>query len=90
MISLKGYGLTLEEMRAILYQNEEVMLEKKAIEAVIKSRKAVEKIVKERRTVYGINTGFGKFSDVSIEEGRCSCTSTSSYSFACLWYRSTF
>lgn len=68
MISLKGHGLTLEEMRAILYQNEKVQLENKAIEAVVKSRKAVEKIVEEHRTVYGINTGFGKFSDVSIEQ----------------------
>lgn len=55
-------------MRAILYRNEEVKIENKAIEVVNKSRKSVEKIVKERRTVYGINTGFGKFSDVSIEE----------------------
>ncbi|MFJ5772359.1 histidine ammonia-lyase [Psychrobacillus sp. NPDC093180] len=69
MISLKGNGLTLENMRALLYQNKQVKLEKNAIEAVVKSRKAVEKIVKDRRTVYGINTGFGKFSDVSIDEG---------------------
>lgn len=55
-------------MRAIIYQNEQVSLDEHAIEAVINSRKAVEKIVKDRRTVYGINTGFGKFSDVSIEE----------------------
>ncbi|WP_144510339.1 histidine ammonia-lyase [Bacillus sp. FJAT-22090] len=68
MISLKGHGLTLEEMRAILYQNEKVQLENEAIEAVVKSRKAVEKIVEEHRTVYGINTGFGKFSDVNIEQ----------------------
>ena len=68
MICLKGHGLTLEDMRAILYQNEEVMLEDTAVEAVEKSRRAVEKIVREQRTVYGINTGFGKFSDVSIEE----------------------
>ncbi|GGA23471.1 histidine ammonia-lyase [Psychrobacillus lasiicapitis] len=68
MISLKGNGLTLENMRALLYQNEQVKLEKTAIEAVVKSRKAVETIVKDRRIVYGINTGFGKFSDVSIDE----------------------
>ncbi|MFJ8065765.1 histidine ammonia-lyase [Psychrobacillus sp. NPDC096426] len=69
MISLKGSELTLEDMRAILYHNEQVKLDKNAIEVVVKSRTAVEKIVKDRRTVYGINTGFGKFSDVSIEEG---------------------
>lgn len=68
MINLKGHGLTLENMRAILYKNEKVKLEKEAIDAVVNSRKAVEKIVKENRTVYGINTGFGKFSDVSIEK----------------------
>lgn len=68
MISLKGNGLTLEDMRAILYKNEKVVLATEAVEAVKKSRKVVEKIVRERKTVYGINTGFGKFSDVSIEE----------------------
>ncbi|MFB5086422.1 histidine ammonia-lyase [Psychrobacillus sp. PGGUH221] len=68
MIILKGHGLTLENMRAILYQTKEVKLDQKAIELVQNSRKAVERIVKEKSTVYGINTGFGKFSDVSIEE----------------------
>ena len=68
MISLKGHGLMLEDMRDILYKNEKVSIDEKAKEAVAKSRKSVEKIVKENRTVYGINTGFGKFSDVSIEE----------------------
>lgn len=68
MINLTGNGLTLESMRTSIYQNEQVSLDKNAIEAVVNSRKAVEKIVKDRRTVYGINTGFGKFSDVSIEE----------------------
>ncbi|KAI4453821.1 histidine ammonia-lyase [Holotrichia oblita] len=32
------------------------------------SRDVVESIVKEKRAVYGITTGFGKFSDVSISE----------------------
>ncbi|MFJ7969799.1 histidine ammonia-lyase [Psychrobacillus sp. NPDC096389] len=68
MINLTGNGLTLENMRAIIYQNEQVCLDEHAIEKVVNSRKAVEKIVKDQRTVYGINTGFGKFSDVSIEE----------------------
>ena len=68
MISLKGHGLTLEDMRVILFNNEQVAIADEAIELVKKSRKVVEKIVRERKTVYGINTGFGKFSDVSIEE----------------------
>lgn len=68
MIHLKGHGLTLEQMRAILYKNEDITLDKEAIEAVQNSRRAVEKIVSSGEIVYGINTGFGKFSDVSINE----------------------
>lgn len=68
MIVLSGGKLTIEEMRSIIYQNKKVELDSKALVNVQKSRDAVDRIVKEGRTVYGINTGFGKFSDVSINE----------------------
>lgn len=68
MILLTGENLKIEEMRSILYQNETIKLDTQALSRVQKSREAVERIVKEGRTVYGINTGFGKFSDVSINE----------------------
>jgi histidine ammonia-lyase len=68
MITLTGSTLNLEQIKAILYQKSVVSLDEKAIDRVRKSRLAVEKIVREDRTVYGINTGFGKFSDVSIDE----------------------
>lgn len=68
MIELTGETLTLAQMRGVIEQNEKVILNKKSLEGVHKSRQAVEKIVREKRTVYGINTGFGKFSDVSIDE----------------------
>lgn len=68
MITLTGSTLDLNQLKAILYKKSAVSLDKKAIERVKKSRLAVEKIVREDRTVYGINTGFGKFSDVSIDE----------------------
>ncbi|WP_075619790.1 histidine ammonia-lyase [Paenisporosarcina indica] len=68
MVLLTGESLNVEQMRAILYQNEEVELDNQALSRVQKSREAVERIVREGRTVYGINTGFGKFSDVSINE----------------------
>ena len=55
-------------MREILYQNEQIMIDDSAKENVVKSRKVVEQIVEAGHTVYGINTGFGKFSDVSIKE----------------------
>lgn len=55
-------------MRAILYQHEQIIIDDCAKENVVKSRKVVERIVEAGQTVYGINTGFGKFSDVSINE----------------------
>ncbi len=66
MIYLTGQNLTLDSMKSILYFNEEIAIDPKAIDAIKASRAAVEAIVQSGDTVYGINTGFGKFSDVSI------------------------
>src|SRR4051794_29247885 len=55
-------------MREILYQNEPIIIDDCAKENVLKSRKVVERIVEDGHIVYGINTGFGKFSDVNINE----------------------
>ncbi len=68
MITLTGSTLTLQQMKEIVYENTSVSLDPKGLERVRKSRQAVDKIVREDRTVYGINTGFGKFSDVKIDE----------------------
>ncbi|WP_203248005.1 histidine ammonia-lyase [Sporosarcina beigongshangi] len=68
MITLTGSSLRLDEMKAILYRMSQVSLDEEALVRVRKSRAAVERIVQEERTVYGINTGFGKFSDVKIDE----------------------
>ncbi|NBI29266.1 histidine ammonia-lyase [Chengkuizengella marina] len=68
MITLTGNSLTIKEMKKVLYTNDKVMASDKSMEKVKESRKAVEKIVKEERVVYGITTGFGKFSDVLIQK----------------------
>lgn len=68
MIELKGYGLTLIELKRILFDNEEVKINEESIKKVARSRKAVEDIVNNEKVVYGITTGFGKFSDVLIEK----------------------
>jgi histidine ammonia-lyase len=68
MITLTGKDLTLDQIKAVLYDNKKVNASKKSLEAVQKSREAVEKIVSESRVVYGITTGFGKFSDVLIDK----------------------
>ncbi len=68
MIELTGSSLTLEQLEGILYKGKQVVLNADALERVQKSREAVDRIVENDKTVYGINTGFGKFSDVKIDE----------------------
>jgi histidine ammonia-lyase len=68
MIMLTGQSLTLEQMKEVLYRKGKVFASEESMDLVKKSREAVEKIVSEHRVVYGINTGFGKFSDVLIDK----------------------
>ncbi|MBB2482691.1 histidine ammonia-lyase [Bacillus sp. APMAM] len=68
MITLTGQNLTLEQMKEVLYENQKVSASLSSMKAAAKSREAVEKIVSESRVVYGITTGFGKFSDVLIDK----------------------
>ncbi|MBS2772089.1 histidine ammonia-lyase [Anoxybacillus rupiensis] len=67
MVILTGHTLTLNEVKRVLYGGEVAIASTDSMEAVERSRKAVEEIVSKKKMVYGINTGFGKFSDVLIE-----------------------
>ncbi len=55
-------------MYRVLYQKERIQASEDSMRKVDKSREAVEKIVREERVVYGITTGFGKFSEVLINK----------------------
>lgn len=68
MIQLNGQNLSIEQLGRILYNGEKIEIAEEAKVRVVKSRDAVERIVQQDKTVYGINTGFGKFSDVKIAE----------------------
>lgn len=66
---LLGEGkLTLAEVLAVAREGKEVVISGAAKEAVKRSRRVVEKCVSEKKVVYGLTTGFGKFSDVTISE----------------------
>lgn len=69
MILLDGNRLTLEMCRDIIFQYEEVDLTAEAWERVDTSRELVDDAVANDKIVYGITTGFGKFSDVTIKNG---------------------
>ncbi|WP_019242875.1 MULTISPECIES: histidine ammonia-lyase [Bacillus] len=68
MIELTGHSLTVDQLKRICFENENVSICQESLERVQESRLAVEQIVMEKKTIYGINTGFGKFSDVTIDD----------------------
>ena len=68
MVTITGNTLTLEEVVRVCRQYEKIELSKSAIEKILKSRKIVDDFVDNGDVVYGITTGFGKFSDVSISK----------------------
>lgn len=65
-VILDGLSLTLQNVVDVARNGFEVELDPKAVERVIASRKIVDKFVDEGKVVYGITTGFGKFSDTVI------------------------
>jgi histidine ammonia-lyase len=70
-VILTGQDLTIEELALVCRQNAPVALSEEAKARVLKSRATVERIVDEKRVVYGVTTGFGKFSDVVISPDEC-------------------
>ena len=67
MIELDGQRLSLAEVSAVARAGERVTLASKARQRIEQARLVVERIIAENRTVYGINTGFGKLSDIRID-----------------------
>src|SRR5437870_3371964 len=66
MLELDGQRLSLAEIDAVALGEEHVTLSANARKRLTDSRRIVEKIIAEGRTVYGVNTGFGRLSDVHI------------------------
>lgn len=70
MLEIKGQSLTLEQITAVAQGAETATLGTEARERAGKSRQIVEQIIEAGRTVYGVNTGFGRLSDVRIESSQ--------------------
>ena len=70
MLELNGQKLSLTQVVAVARGEEQVTLSPAARERVEQARRVVEDIVAEGRSVYGVNTGFGKLSDVRIERSQ--------------------
>ncbi|MEG1894792.1 MAG: histidine ammonia-lyase [Oscillospiraceae bacterium] len=63
--------LTLEEFVAVARDGAKVELSQEAIERINASRAVVDKFVEDEKPVYGVTTGFGKFSNVSVSKEDC-------------------
>lgn len=67
-VFINGYDLRLQDFINVARHGYKVEITEEAKEKVAKSREIVDKFVDEKKVVYGITTGFGKFSDVSISK----------------------
>jgi len=67
-IIIDGKNLTLQDVVQVCRFYKEVELSEEAKENILNSRKVVDEFVENEKVVYGITTGFGKFSDVTISK----------------------
>lgn len=66
-VVLDGHNLTLEQVGQVAWDLAPVALAPSARQAMEESRNFVQGLIEKQQAVYGITTGFGKFSDVYIE-----------------------
>ena len=69
MPELDGLSLTLEQLAAVADGGEPVSLAPRARARVDAARRAVEAVLERGTPVYGVNTGFGSFAEVSVGAG---------------------
>ena len=63
---IDGSSLTLDEFAEVCRNDKKVELSESAKKKIAVSRTTVDNLVKDNKVVYGVTTGFGKFSDVII------------------------
>ncbi|MBV9760640.1 MAG: histidine ammonia-lyase [Acidobacteriaceae bacterium] len=66
MLEISGQPLTLEQIAAAAKGDVTVALSAAARENIRPSRDVIERVIRGGEVVYGVNTGFGKLSDVHI------------------------
>lgn len=66
MVEVSGDSLALPEIYSVAHLGDEVQLGSGVRDKMIRSRETVDDIIEGGRVVYGVNTGFGKLSDITI------------------------
>jgi len=67
-VTINGNNLTLAQVVSVARHYEEVELAAEANAKIKGSRTLIEQILAEKKVVYGVNTGFGMLSNISISE----------------------
>jgi len=70
-VSIDGESLTLEQFLAVARDMAKVKLHISGKEKLLRSRRVVEEIISRGDVAYGVTTGFGKFSEVTISTEDC-------------------
>ena len=70
-VIITGQDLTIDQIAAVCRDHALVELSEESKKKILESRKVVDELLEEQKTVYGITTGFGKFSDVVITPKQC-------------------
>lgn len=68
MVVLTGDSLTLEDVKRVIFADEVITLCDQQKKKIDENRLVVESLIANQQVMYGINTGFGKFSDVIIHD----------------------
>lgn len=67
-IQIDGNSLTFDQIYKVIYQGYSVKISDHAVEHIQRSRTLVEESITNNNVIYGVNTGFGKFSDTVISK----------------------
>ena len=71
-LSLSGSDLSLADLVEVADLGRSASLSSEAAVRVDRARAVIDRAVREDRVVYGVTTGFGKFSDVVIPRDKLS------------------
>ncbi|KON66640.1 histidine ammonia-lyase [Peribacillus butanolivorans] len=67
-IQIDGNSLTYDQIHQVIHEGYSVKISSDALENIKKSRNIVEESIINNKVIYGVNTGFGKFSDTVISK----------------------
>ena len=66
MVELNGTELTIEQVMAVARHKEQVRISEPAKQKIDRARAYVDEKLAQKAVIYGLTTGFGKFSDTFV------------------------